>query len=334
MPKTTNKVSKGKLMGSLTASSSSFSSVSSVSSLSETETPTPTSTSTKRRGRPPIKKSAEEKSAPKKRGRKPKGGKIITNNEIDTNDTNSKENIIVHLRCKTSLLQKKTNHVCNVVAFSQKKDDACQINYFNVNKEATKINVMFEQAIVDENAETKTKNSENEVDIDAINKVKSDDERKKRKNELEVVNKLKSLQQNLKHENICLTESDCFWCTCSFENPPIHIPKYIIKDTYHVYGCFCSPECATAFLFDENIDNATRFERYSLLCSLYAKIFKYDKNIKPAPNPYYTLDKYCGNLSIMEYRELFNSNRFLFVINKPITRELPELDIIDENAFN
>jgi hypothetical protein len=37
------------------------------------------------------------------------------------------------------------------------------------------------------------------------------------------------------------------------------------------------------------------------------------------------LSKYYGSLSISEYRQLFNTNRFLFVINKPITRELPEI---------
>ena len=38
-----------------------------------------------------------------------------------------------------------------------------------------------------------------------------------------------------------------------------------------------------------------------------------------------SLDKFYGNLSIKEYRQLFNTNRLLFVIDKPITRDLPEL---------
>ena len=289
----------------------------------------------KRRGRPPIKKNNEEKQTPKKRGRKPKGGQIIKNTEINSNSIISKENIIVHLKCSTMLLNKNltnsvssmytsksentnnienaTNSVCNI--------NNSNINYFNLNKDSMKVNTLFENI------------NKKEVETNVLNK-KNEDEKKKRKQESDIFDKLKELQHNLKHEHVCLTESNCFWCTCSFENPPIHIPKHIIKDVYHVYGCFCSPECATAFLFNENIDNATRFERYSLLCSLYTKIFKYDKNIKPAPNPFYTLDKFCGNLSIMEYRELFNSNRLLFVINKPITRDLPELDIVDSNIFN
>lgn len=279
----------------------------------------------KRRGRPPIKKNNEEKQTPKKRGRKPKGGQIIKNTDINSTIVNTKENIIVHLKCSTALVNKNTASEMNSLYISKNNSNTMNnnnINYFNLDKDPIKVNTMFENI-----------SNQNKTEVKIVNK-KTDDEKKKRKQENEITDKLKELQLNLKHENVCLTESNCFWCTCSFENPPIHIPKHIIKDVYHVYGCFCSPECATAFLHNENIDNSTRFERYSLLCSLYTKIFKYDQNIKPAPNPYYTLDKYCGNLSIMEYRELFNSNRLLFVMNKPITRDLPELDIVDSNIFN
>jgi hypothetical protein len=279
----------------------------------------------KRRGRPPIKKNIEEKQVPKKRGRKPKGGQIIKNTDINSINTNTKENIIVHLKCSTALVNKNNISNFNTMYISKNNNNTMNtndINYFNLKKDPIKVNTMFENIT-----------SKNESETKNLAK-KTDEEKKKRKQETEIIDKLKELQQNFKHENVCLTESNCFWCTCSFENPPIHIPKHIIKDVYHVYGCFCSPECATAYLHNENIDNSARFERYSLLCSLYTKIFKYDKNIKPAPNPYYTLDKYCGNLSIMEYRELFNSNRLLFVMNKPITRDLPELDIVDSNIFN
>ena len=55
------------------------------------------------------------------------------------------------------------------------------------------------------------------------------------------------------------------------------------------------------------------------------KLYNYDKNIKPAPNPYYTLDKFYGNLNIQEYRKLLNNDRLLFIVDKPMTRILPEL---------
>jgi hypothetical protein len=40
---------------------------------------------------------------------------------------------------------------------------------------------------------------------------------------------------------------------------------------------------------------------------------KNKKNIKLAPNPYYTLNKYMGNLDIEEYRQLLTYEKILFV---------------------
>jgi hypothetical protein len=136
---------------------------------------------------------------------------------------------------------------------------------------------------------------------------------------------LKHLEHSLHSNNISDKKAACFWCTHDFDNPAIYIPKHYIKESYQVYGCFCSPECAVAFLMQENIDSSTKFERYHLLNNIYAKIYNYNKNIKPAPNPYYMLDKYYGNLTIQEYRSLLRNERFFLVVDKPLTRILPEL---------
>ena len=83
----------------------------------------------------------------------------------------------------------------------------------------------------------------------------------------------------------------------------------------------------------ENIDSSSKFERYHFLNHLYSKIYDYKKNIKPAPNPFYTLNKYYGNLTIQEYRQLFKSERVLLIIEKPLSRILPELHE-DNNEFS
>ena len=75
----------------------------------------------------------------------------------------------------------------------------------------------------------------------------------------------------------------------------------------------------------ENIDDSVKFERYHLLNQVYSKVYKFKKNIKPAPNPYYLLEKYYGNLTIQEYRKLLKTEHMLLVIDKPMTRILPEL---------
>ena len=127
-------------------------------------------------------------------------------------------------------------------------------------------------------------------------------------------------------------KSACFWCTYDFDSPSIHIPTLLYKEKYNVYGCFCSPECATSYLFNEHIDDNTKFERYQLLNYLYGKIYNYEKNIKLAPNPYYTLNKFYGNLNIQEYRQLLTYERLILIMDKPLTKIYPELHE-DNNEF-
>jgi len=141
----------------------------------------------------------------------------------------------------------------------------------------------------------------------------------------EIWKKLKQLEHSLHLNNINDKKSACFWCTHDFDNPPVYIPKYFLNESYHVYGCFCSPECSVAYLMEENIDSSTKFERYHLLNHIYTKIYDYKKNIKPAPNPYYMLEKYYGNLSIQEYRTLLSNERLFLIVDKPLTRIMPEL---------
>ena len=85
----------------------------------------------------------------------------------------------------------------------------------------------------------------------------------------------------------------------------------------------------------ENIDDSSKFDQYNLLNQIYSKIYNYKKNIKPAPNPYFLLDKFYGSLTIQEYRKLLNSEHMLLVIDKPLTRILPELhEDTDEFILN
>ena len=54
-------------------------------------------------------------------------------------------------------------------------------------------------------------------------------------------------------------------------------------------------------------------------------MYDFKKNIKPAPNPYYLLEKFYGILTIQEYRKLLKTEHLLTVIDKPLSRTLPEL---------
>jgi len=270
----------------------------------------------------------------KKRGRKPKGGKIIlqTSNLLDFKET--KPNVILHLKC--SLKDLKTNLLDNNLngydIFTKNNEMSYEIisnnnsldfkNNYDKTSKSSQINQ--KQNIIS----TFNINMQDDEVYMQNNHIKSysmDEETQNPNETKDIWKKLKLLQHNLHVNNISDKKSACFWCTYEFDNPPIYIPKHFIKDTYHVYGCFCSPECATAFLMEENIDSSSRFERYHLLNHIYSKIYDYKKNIKPAPKPHYMLEKFYGNLSIQEYRSLLKNDRLFLVVDKPLTRILPEL---------
>ena len=242
----------------------------------------------------------KDKPAPKKRGRKPRGGKFIVPNTNDSNNDNVIQNIILHLKCNTKELNSSSSCYENIN----------NIHPINMNGNKT-------SALVDK--ELTFKNIKN------INVNEKD-------NNSKLSDKLLTLASQLHSNDIINEKSACFWCTYDFDNPPIYIPKFNLSGRYHCYGCFCSPECATAYLFKESIDSSVKFERYHLLNYLYSKIYNYNTNIKPAPCPYYMLNKFYGNLTIQEYRKLLTNERLLLIIDKPLTRILPEL-YDDNNLF-
>ena len=250
---------------------------------------------------------------PKKRGRKPKGGKIVPNNFLLEPSKIQEPNIIMHLKCGGNDLIQNTFIETNIYEPNIPLVETFQFE----NNKASDLGY----SVIDYNVK-------NELSL-ADKKTGENDETR------QIWNKLKELTYQLHTNSISDKKSACFWCTCDFDNPMIVIPKFELNKTYHCYGCFCSPECATAYLFEEAVDTSTRFERYHLLNHIYCKIYNYEKNIKPAPNPYYTLEKYYGNLSIQEYRKLLKNERLLLIVDKPLSRILPELhEDNDDYMFN
>ena len=260
---------------------------------------------------PNVNVNVNEEQAPtsKKRGRKPKGGKIIQqvlSNEIQEED---RPNIILHLKCSIRDLQSTSSSLVESYNFESGKSE------FN------------DCVTLISNENTCNNKHTNYIgNLDSMNDYDDNDDESVCKDVHKEINKkLKQLEQNLHLNNVHNKKSCCFWDTCEFDNPPIYIPKHFINGTYHVYGCFCSPECGVAYLMNEHIDSSTKFERYHMFNLIYTKIYDYKKNVKPAPNPYYTLEKYYGNLTIQEYRSLLQNERLFLIVDKPLTRILPEL---------
>ena len=268
----------------------------------------------KKRGRKPKPKTNVEKPPPKKRGRKPKGGKIIKKTTNLTNTViNKQPNIILHLKCSS----KELDHIND---FS--------VNYTpNINNPEA-YNILSNTKMYDlpysEITTTHQPKQIKQCNYVVNNEIPKEEENKDISIK-ELWNKLNILKRNLRTNNVSDKRAACFWCTYEFDNPAVHIPKQYNGDCLEVYGCFCSPECALSYLKNEQLDDSTKWERYALLNNVYGKIYDYNNNIKPAPDPHYTLDKYYGNLSIQEYRKLLSKERIFMIVDKPMTKILPEL---------
>ena len=290
--------------------------------------------------------NAETKPPLKKRGRKPKGGKIIHNVVIDNSNKVEKPNIILHLKCFLKDLDNQfINNIDNIDSYKFPSKNNLLYDVINEdspsivgadvdnkqkpnNKIIHVINSTYNPNIEMNNDVHGHTNSHTHIHTPASTNTSVNTNAHDTK---EIYKKLKDLEMNLHLNNVQDKKSACFWCTCDFDNPPIYVPKYFLKESYHVYGCFCTPECGVAYLMNESIDSSTKFERYHLMNHIYAKIYNYTKNIKPSPSPFYMLEKYYGNLSINEYRALIRNDRLFLIVDKPLTRIMPELHVDNED---
>ena len=292
----------------------------------------------------------------RKRGRKPKGGKMIVRS-VDTIETASAvTNVILHLKCSlkdlneynqeqskmmTDPLNYNSEIPPNIMTYNgvsksgfstydtenpQKNTNESNFAYLdnstfslpNGQKDQPNNLLNITAPAGAGESESAIVSSKEEDDFDMC----KDDPSVSMK---DIHAKLKRLKISLYKNSLHEKKSSCFWCTYDFDNQACYIPKYEMDGEICAYGSFCRPECAVAYLMKENVDDSTKFERYHLLNQLYGRIYQFKENIKPAPNPYYLLDKYYGNLTIQEYRKLLNTEHMLLVIDKPLTRILPEL---------
>lgn len=265
----------------------------------------------------------------KKRGRKPKGGKLITKNNDENERAPAPTNVILHLKCSLKDIEEDGIHNMNNNLIGDPMDYNAAIPpivkaYDQLNDDK-KFFELSAAAVAQEEQKYAVKIKENTICSVCKNANRSEVEKEDTEADTKTINaKLKQLKLSLYKNDMDEKKSSCFWCTYEFDNHPCYIPKYN-DDEVHGYGSFCRPECAVAFLMKENVDDSTKFERYQLLNRVYGEIYDFKNAIKPAPDPYYLLDKYYGNLNIQEYRKLLHSERILLVVNSPLTRILPEL---------
>jgi len=303
----------------------------------------------KKRGRKPknavvVNQEVQEKPPPKKRGRKPKGGKIIVNNVLKPTNEFTVSNIILHLKCSLSDLEEQNNHIISdteynpsVVPVVSYTDTGHFSNVFEYNKDSTEVKESSCDKICNSDIINNNITTTNTTIYTCENQVEKPNCESSCNYRLRISEKINKLQHDLiiNDGNInTFHNSCCFWDTEPFDSDVVYIPKNYSPNEkkYNVYGCFCSPECAAAYLMNENINDSEKFERYHLLNYIYGKIYDYKKPIRPAPNPFFTLNKFMGNISIEDYRNLFEYEKMLLVIDKPLTRNLPQL-VEDNDNF-
>ena len=139
------------------------------------------------------------------------------------------------------------------------------------------------------------------------------------------------------------TEIACFWCCHAFDSPPCAIPAHILDELWHMYGNFCSPECAVASLFKEKIDSHIQWERYALLNTLYWQDADLPpgspKGIRPAP-PREILRFFGGCMEISEYRAILHERKLRIDVMAPPmisiiqTMDTKPIDFYDQNLKN
>lgn len=253
----------------------------------------------KKRGRKPkVKLDTDvKKPPPKKRGRKPKDkfGSINEKNNV------SQENIIIHLP-----LQNIDKELLNETIITNPKPYENSSNTFYSD---------FVNEIKTEPKQSKEKLEDrlNDIIIERKNEISC-----KTHDNSNIF--IEFIEYNKQKKWPSSTNIDCLWDTCSFNTQPYGIPIKKINNTYYMFGNFCCPECAAAYIFEMN-DDSNIWERYSLLNYLY-------NDNKPIfiANSKLLLKKFGGRYDINEYRKKNSSHSKYNIIYPPMISIIPSIE--------
>jgi hypothetical protein len=112
------------------------------------------------------------------------------------------------------------------------------------------------------------------------------------------------------------TDIACFWCTHEFDNKPCFLPTKEEGGVYHIYGNFCTPQCALSYLLEEHLDSHVRWERMALLHRMYRPQGKPGCRLYPSP-PRDSLKKFGGVYTYEQFRRVVSDNKVRVDIQIP-----------------
>lgn len=152
-------------------------------------------------------------------------------------------------------------------------------------------------------------------------------------NKLKVIELLKDFEEkNKNNEWPQSTSIHCYWCCQRFDNSPFGIPVKYVDERFHVYGCFCSLECAAAFNMNSKESMDEVWERYNLI-NLLSRRIGYKDIIKPAPNRL-ALKTFGGHLTIEEFRAYCNTSKLLNINFPPMMTMTQQIEEINDTDIN
>ena len=209
---------------------------------------------------------------------------IINNNELNNNQINNNE---------INNNQINNNQINNN-----------QINTYNQQSILNNINNNYSNV----NENNSNKEPIRQIDIILNNKYNSNTDK---------LNVLTHLSLNIKSDKwITTTNSACLWCCHTFTNIPWGIPYQYRKNKFQLFGNFCLPNCALAYILQYYKEDDSFWEKISLLNLLYFKVFGEYKNLTPSIDKM-ALKLFGGKLDIDEYRNINGLNNKMYNIEFP-----------------
>jgi hypothetical protein len=106
----------------------------------------------------------------------------------------------------------------------------------------------------------------------------------------------------------------CFWCCETFESRPCVIPTVINDGVWSVYGNFCTPHCASAYILSDLLDTHVRWERLALLHRLYAAYC--GGRIYPSPKRE-VLERFGGPMKSQDFRKMCEDRKIRADVHLP-----------------
>lgn len=109
----------------------------------------------------------------------------------------------------------------------------------------------------------------------------------------------------------------CFWCCHSIVDQEFGMPIRFdsVHNSFTLYGCFCSLECAAAHNFSMHMGSDRAWEIHSWI-QLLARRYGLSGRVRPAPSRF-LLKLFNGPLSIEEFRGAHKDLARTYVMNIP-----------------